>query len=55
MAGFAQSQSGQQRQANPEQAGPRGRNGALEPVSATDDSPPTASPTAATSRIDYRA
>ncbi len=54
-AGFAQSQSGQQRQDTPEQTGQRGWNGAVEPISPADDSPRVASTTAATSRIDYRA
>ena len=54
-AGFAQSQSGQQRQDTPEQTGQRGWNGAVEPISSADDSPRVASTTAATSRIDYRA
>jgi flagellar hook-length control protein FliK len=54
-AGFAQSQSGRQRQDTPDQTGPRGWNGAVEPTSPSDDSPRVASTTAATSRIDYRA
>jgi flagellar hook-length control protein FliK len=54
-AGFAQSHSGQQRQDTPEQTGPRGWNGAVEPTSASDDNPRVASTNAATSRIDYRA
>jgi flagellar hook-length control protein FliK len=56
MASFAQSQSGQQqRQDNSEQTGPRGWNGAVEPTSPSDDNLRVASPSAATSRIDYRA
>ena len=55
MAGFAQSQSGQQRQDNSEQTGPRSWNGAVEPTSPSDDNPRVASPSAVTSRIDYRA
>jgi flagellar hook-length control protein FliK len=53
--GFAQSQSGQQRQNDPEQTGHRGWNGAIEPTSPSDDNPRVASASAATSRIDYRA
>jgi flagellar hook-length control protein FliK len=55
MANFAQSQSGQQRQDNSEQTGPRGWNGAIESTAPSDDSPRVASPSAPTSRIDYRA
>jgi flagellar hook-length control protein FliK len=55
LAGFAQSQSGQQRRDQPEQTGQRGWNGAVEPTSPSDDNPRVASTTAVTSRIDYRA
>ncbi len=55
MASFAQSQSGQQRQDNSEQTGPRGRGGAPDFTSPSDDSPRVVSPSAPTSRIDYRA
>jgi flagellar hook-length control protein FliK len=55
MASFAQSQSGQQRQDNSEQTGPRSWNGGVEPTSPSDDNPRVASPSTATLRIDYRA
>lgn len=55
LASFAQNQSGQQRQEQPEQTGPRGWNSAGAPSGPADDSPRVASTTAATSRIDYRA
>lgn len=55
MAGFAQSQSGQQRQDDSEQAGSRGWTGTVEPTSPSDETPRVASTSAPTSRIDYRA
>jgi flagellar hook-length control protein FliK len=55
LANFAQSQSGQQRQDNSEQTGPRGWNGAIDPTASPDDTQRVAATSAPTSRIDYRA
>ncbi len=55
LANFAQSQSGQQRQDNSDQTGPRGWNGALDPTASPDDTQRVAATSAPTSRIDYRA
>jgi flagellar hook-length control protein FliK len=54
-ASLTQGQSGQHRQDNAEQTGPRGWNGGVEPASLSDEGLRVASTTAPTSRIDYRA